>query len=556
MNIEKTEEEILKEIMSGKYRECFLIYNRKSTDDEDNQKNSISYQRTENTRFAFKEKLSIAPISLKGFCFNGIVSERHSGFKEDNDVVITDSGLVQYHIDRPKFQKMVQFVIKGYFKGIVCLCWDRISRNKGDDTLIRKLMNRGVDIRFTYANYEKTSSGELHMDIDGMFAQHYSRVTSEKITLTLKNAREKGICTYKAPIGYLNLGNMENKPLDPDRAPTIKQMFIFYATGDWSLSDLARYAKEQGLTTVPMRRKRTNDEMLAEEENDERIEIEKISRPFCKNGISRIFSNTFYIGKIKDKGGKDINSISHEPLIDEKTFYLVQAMLKKKKVGIHYTEKVDLPLRGIIRCANCDRTYTPYMRKGIQYFNSRCVDGCENTIKNFNFKFISEEVGELISGLCFTDEEIDRMDAEINTDIVLLEERRIKELEQIERSKKTIRENLAYIHSNKLSLLKTGVYTPEALLEEENKLNSELVILQSKEQVSDIAMNETVEEVQKLSELIKTLIPKYNLANPKEKEIIIRIIFSELYFSQNTFRHKCKQGFECFENRFVPYCGP
>jgi hypothetical protein len=54
-------------------------------------------------------------------------------------------------------------------------------------------------------------------------------------------------------------------------------------------------------------------------------------------------------------------------------------------------------------------------------------------------------------------------------------------LDQVERKKKKIREDLAYIRSNKLSLLKTGVYTPEGLMEEETKLNSELTILQNQE---------------------------------------------------------------------------
>src|ERR1035437_7173571 len=234
MITEKTVEELFKEIESGKYREYYLIYNRKSTDDEDNQKNSIPYQKSENARFAFKEKLPIALITIKGVCADGVISEKHSGFKEDDYINITDGGMVQYRIDRPKFQKLFQFLIAGYFKGIVCLCWDRISRNKGDDTLIRKLMSNGVDVRFAFATYDKSSSGELHMDIDGMFAQHYSRVTSEKITETLRKARGDGICTYKAPIGYLNEGNMDHQPLDPVRVPIIKQMFEYYATGDWS----------------------------------------------------------------------------------------------------------------------------------------------------------------------------------------------------------------------------------------------------------------------------------------------------------------------------------
>jgi DNA invertase Pin-like site-specific DNA recombinase len=551
----KNEQKLLEEIESGKYRDSYLIYNRKSTDDENNQKNSISYQKTENTRFAANSILPIAPVTIEGFCSNGIISEKHSGFKEDNDITFADNGLVQYHIDRPKFQKMVQFVSQGYFKGIMCLCWDRISRNGGDDILIRKLMRKGIDIRFAYTTYDKSSSGALHMDIDGMFAQHYSRVTSEKITNVLRKAREDGICTYKAPIGYLNEGNMEHKPLDPIRAPIIKQMFIYYATGDWSLSDLARYAKEQGLITVPMRRKRTKSEMLAEEDDNE-VEIEKISRPFNKNGISRIFANYFYIGKLKGSDNEYINSNSHEALIDDETFYQVQTMLKKKKVSVHYTEKIDLPLRGIVRCADCQRIYTPYYRKGILYFYSRCVSECENTSKSFNFAFISAKVGELISGLCFTSEEFDQMDASIDTDVALFEEKRKKEFEQIERKKKKIREDLSYIHSSKLTLLKTGVYTPEELLEEETRLNNELSLLQRDEIVSDVAMKETIKDIQKLSELIKNLMPKYELANPQEKEIIIRIIFSELYISQNILNYKCKRGFECFENRFKLLGGP
>src|SRR5574343_937098 len=94
----KTEKDLIAEILSGKYRDCYLIYNRKSTDEADNQKNSISYQKSENARYAYREKLSIAQITIKGFSADGIISEKHSGFTEDDDIHITDEGLVQYRI--------------------------------------------------------------------------------------------------------------------------------------------------------------------------------------------------------------------------------------------------------------------------------------------------------------------------------------------------------------------------------------------------------------------------------------------------------------------------
>jgi site-specific DNA recombinase len=267
----KTDADILKDIHSGKYRDLYLVYNRKSTDEADNQKNSISYQRVENTRFAKKDHLPIAQVTLTGLCTNGVISEKHSGFKENDELSFSDDGMVQYRIDRPKFQQMVQLVNAGYFKGIICLCWDRISRNKGDETIVRKLMKKGIDIRFSWATYDKSSSGELHMDIDGMFAVHHSRVTSEKVTVSTKNSREKGKCTYRAPIGYLNEGNMDHKPFDPVRAPIIAEMFELYATGDWSLSDLARHANQQGFTTVPMRSRRSKAEILADGDENENV---------------------------------------------------------------------------------------------------------------------------------------------------------------------------------------------------------------------------------------------------------------------------------------------
>ena len=75
-----TTEETLKEIENGKYRDSYLIYNRKSTDDTKNQQNSIAYQKSENILYAYREKLQIAPLTLFGFATDGIVSEHHSAF--------------------------------------------------------------------------------------------------------------------------------------------------------------------------------------------------------------------------------------------------------------------------------------------------------------------------------------------------------------------------------------------------------------------------------------------------------------------------------------------
>lgn len=391
------------------HKNHYVIYNRKSTDDVDNQKNSLAYQVSEAIPFARANHLHIAPVDIENFCTGGIIKESHTGFKEDEDFEIDRSGKVTYTIERPKFLRLVKYLKEGYFKGVIFLCWDRASRNKNDDSVLRKLMKQGVDIRFVQAQYDSDSSaGELHMDVDSMFAQHYSRVISEKVTNQNRKLREEGICTYKTNVGYLNEGKAEHKPFDPVRAPIIKALFEKYDEGTWSFHDLAEWANKQGLTMSPSRRKRTTLEMLSDEE----IKLEPICRIITYKHIQRILSNPFYIGIIKDINAPNGLRVSksHEPLVSKELFYRVQALLKKRRVSVHYTEMLKLPYRGMIRCGSCKRTYTPYEQKGITYYGARCDKTCPNPKKSINAKFIEETVGALMSKLYYTEQELEEID--------------------------------------------------------------------------------------------------------------------------------------------------
>lgn len=546
-----TDNPTLKDIAAGRYRHCFLVYARKSTDEPDNQKNSITYQRAEIARFAQREGLPMASITLDGFCAGGVIAERHSGFKEDKEISITSAGMVQYRIERPKFQRLIQFLSTRSFKGVIVLCWDRISRNRGDDTVVRKLMKNDVDIRFVHANYERTSAGALHMDIDGMFAEHHSRVTSEKVRITTRNLRERGICTYKAPLGYLNQGTMEHKPLDPVRAPIIKQLFELLASERWSLPDLTRWANVQGLTTMPARRRRTRQEMLAEEEED--LNIAPVSRPMTVTSVHRLLTNPFYTGKILDGDGIYRPSESHEPLVTNELFVKAQIVLGNNRVSVHYAQKLDLPMRGRFRCTHCGRSFTPYIQKNKQYFYARCRPNCPNQRKSVSADFLANEVGRCIERLSFTEHELAEID-ERSSAVSSQEAERRKALEQLARRKRKAREDLAYLRENKLSLLKTGVYSLETCLEEENKLNAAVQEIERAEGAATASLGDAVKDVLKLSELLKHGSAYYWSANFREKELFMALIFSELSYCGNALTYKCKNGFVALESRFRAVC--
>ena len=544
-----------KEIKEEKpYRNHYLVYTRKSTDDMENQKNSLAYQLGEAIRYAKNKHLPIAPVDITGFCKDGMIKERHTGFKEGEDFEFDDNtASVTYKIERPKFFQLVKLLKSGYYKGVIFLCWDRASRNKTDDSIIRKLMEKGIDFHFVQTQYDSnTSSGELHMDVDGMFSQHFSRVISEKVTNQNKKLREEGICTYKAPVGYLNEGNSKNKPFDPIRAPIIKALFEKYTEGTWSLHDLAEWAKEQGLTMYPSRKKRTMEEMLADEE----IKTDPICRPITYKHIQRILSNSFYFGMIKDRDiatGIRI-SVSHQPLVTKELFDRVQEMLKSKRVSVHYTEKVSLPYRGMLRCTHCQRVYTPYKKKGIDYYGARCDKSCTNTKKSVNGKYIEDKVGEVISRLYYNEQELIEIDTNLKTDLKTLEAKRQKDLEQTERQKRKVREDLAYLRENKLPLLKSSVYSPENFLEEEAKLMAQLQKLSNEENASDVAIHEMVKDLVILSELLKDAYVFYYFSLPFEKEEFIQKVFSELNLFEDTLTYKARNGFRLLERSIYPVC--
>ena len=537
--------------LKDRFKNHYLIYARKSTNDANNQQNSIAYQIGETIRYAKNQGLQIAAVEIEGFCRDGIISERHTAFKIGEDFVLGKNG-VHYTIERPKFYKLIQFLLNRTFKGVIFLCWDRASRNKTDNDIIERLINKGIDVKFVQANYEKSSSGQLHMDMDGSFAHHYSRVISEKVRNTTRKLREEGVCTYKAPIGYLNPGSARNKPFDEERSHLVKELFEKYEQGTWSISDLRRWAANHGLTMPPIRRRRT----LAEFLQDDELNIEPVSRPLTDSNIHTILTNPFYIGQVLGNDGMYVKSVSHAPLISESLFYAVQQQLKKKNVSVHYMDKLYYPYRGLVRCAECNRVYSPYEQKGIHYYGVRCANKCSNRQKNIREDYIETSIGDIIKSLSFSEQELSELSKIIQSEVKVSSEKAIEDTNKLDRLIRKIGEDLEYLNYNKLLLLKTGTYTPEAFTLEQNTLNDKLQDLKTKLANFSILPSDVIEDVINLSELLKDLYSYYILAIPPEKREVITFLFSELRFSENNVIYQSKNGFRVLENRLEMFGSP
>lgn len=537
---------VIKEIEAGRYREAYLVYARKSTDDADSQKNSIAYQRAECERYARARGFPVAPVSLPGFAADGVVAEHHSAFKEDASLAFGDGNTVQYRVERPKFHRLARFLYERRFKGVIFLCWDRASRNKADDVVLKKLIKAGVDVKFVLSQYEATSSGELYMDMDGTFSAHHSRVTKEKVTLAIERMRNEGLCTHRAPAGYLNNKSADWKPLDPERAPIIKRMFELAAESSWTLSDLRRWAIEQGFTMPPARRRRTMEERLQDEMSDTRSELPKVCRPPSVANIHTILTSPFYTGLTRGNGRTWVRSASHEALISHELFDRVQENLRRRRTSVRYERKLLQPFRGFVRCI-CGRLYSPYVKKGIVYYGARCDRSCPNRRKSVNFNMVSGEVGKLLSRLALTDVELAQLDAAAVRPRLRSNVEAQREEDGRRRSK--LREDLRYLEDQRLTLLRTGVFTPETLTAEEHRLRSALVKLDEPSEQAEVPLEKSIAATVEVSELLKYAAELYNTAKPPRQEQIARKVFSELTLDENTSDFSCVPGLEVFNSR-------
>ncbi len=515
--------------------DTYLVYARRSTDDANNQKNSLPYQVGEAVRFAKSQGLKIAQDTVEGYCKNGIIEERHSAYKIA-PISLKEGGEVTYKIERPKFQRLVDDLARGKYRGVIALCWDRLSRNDHDGSIIKHLMDTlGVDIRFVQATYDRSAAGALHRDVDGMFSMHFSRDISQKTRQGLEKLRSEGRCTYVSPIGYIDHGS-DRKTFDPERAPIIKRIFELYATGEWSFRQLAAWARENGLTTKPMRSRRSRAEILAGKENTS----EQVPRTITGKSIENILSNPFYIGKLKYKSSV-IDGV-HPSLIDAQLFYKVQTVLRQRGRSVHYPDKQFFLYRGFLHCT-CGRSYSPYEQKGQTYYRSRCKEGCPNRNPNTSTNNLHGHIQDALSRIAFTDEEIAEIKARADIGLNRAATMREKQRNDLERTFERVRDDLAYLKRERVTLLRTGAMDPETFASEVQRLELESQEVQKRIGEARESEEEMLKTVLEFSELIKMANLYYKHALDQERHEILTQVFTELALSNDEFTFIPKGGY-------------
>lgn len=297
----------------------------------------------------------------------------------------TDIEIAEYYIDdgftgalfeRPSFQKMMQDIKEDKVNCVIVKDLSRFGREYINAGMFLQRLFPSLGVRFISVNdnYDSLNSDDQTTQIiipfKNVINDSYCRDISIKIRSVLESKRKSGefvgnFCAY----GYKKCEDDRHK-IEPDEyaGGVVQDIFKWIIEG-YSLYKIADKLNALGIKT-PLDYKLQNGEKI--NKNFKKHETSAWSH----NIVKRIAENPIYIGtliqgkvttpnhKVKNKVYKPMEDWAivehnHEPLIDEKTFIVVQRLLK---LDMRTSPKQDKQFlfAGIAYCGDCG---APMVRK-------------------------------------------------------------------------------------------------------------------------------------------------------------------------------------------------
>ena len=286
----------------------YILYARKSTEQDEKQALSIESQVKEMLQIAEREGLEVVDIRR----------ESHSA---------KDSG------QRPVFKELLEDIRRGRYNGILTWAPDRLSRNAGDLGSVVDLMDQKAlhEIR-TYGQHFRNSPNEKFLL---MILCSQAKLENDNKSINVKRglrARvEMGLWPGTAPTGYLNEKHIDRKGvvvIDRERAPIVKKMFERVAYEKWSGRKVYHWLKFE-----------LNYKTAAG------------GKHLSLGNIFTVLQNPFFYGKFEyPRGSGNWYTGKHEPIITKELYDQVQAQMRSNVLRV---ENKEFAFTKLMTCGLC-----------------------------------------------------------------------------------------------------------------------------------------------------------------------------------------------------------
>lgn len=473
----------------------YVLYARKSTEDEGSQVNSIDDQVRSCLEYAENNGLHIVKI----------IKEEKSAKKYNN---------------RTHFIEM----LKGFptqYEGLLSYHPDRIARNMRDAGIIIDMLNPDnaliQNMAFPTVQYANDSSGRLTLAVLFSLATQFSEHLSEVVKRGVKSKLGRGVSSGAPKWGY-NRDEITDFYEPNDFFQYIQRAWFMRTEGE-RIAEIVKYLNSHNvhrMTKITRTNKKRRKIIPSE------------------TSITKMFGDSFFYGLLIQKTQEvDLREITNfTPMIDEETYNRVQAVSYKRsrlkpksaKQGIFY------PFRSMVFCGVC-HSDTP-MRVGKnkshtgEYFLSYRCDNeyCQRAVKSVRAKYVLDGLYDTLKTLNFTDREYSKYSKRLEE----MTEFKIEELQSERRSLngvKSIKERERDDWSRKLRDMDRT--TPAYQVVEQDIVNNQNDIIDIEADVSEITAKLRNSEKIKLSKdeflnLANTAYDKVLAGSPVEKDILLR----------------------------------
>ena len=371
-----------RQVDTSKLSDITVVYCRLSQDDGlDGDSNSITNQKKILLDMVARENLS-------------------------NPILFVDDGFSGTNFDRPAISEALRLVENRQVSNFVVKDLSRLGRSYIKVGQLTEITFPSFDVRFIALNdgvdsNKPNETNSIFLPIKSLMDEMYAADTSKKIRAVVQaKARAGERVTVNPPYGYLKApNNPKNWIIDPVASEVVKRIFQEAKSGK-SLSEIAKGLENDKIFKPDRHRIEIGLKPISSSPN-----VETLPYFWTRETLSAILGREEYLGhtvnlRTRTKSYKDKRKVdnskedwlvfknTHEEIIDQETFDIVQKMRSHKRSNQRYKNRIghENLFAGLVFCGTCGRKhyFCPQEKNGLNHDHYKCsgyrkpIDGCEN----------------------------------------------------------------------------------------------------------------------------------------------------------------------------------
>ncbi|WP_270615022.1 recombinase family protein [Streptococcus salivarius] len=371
-----------KQVDTSKLSDITVVYCRLSQDDGlDGDSNSITNQKKILLDVVVRESLS-------------------------NPILFVDDGFSGTNFDRPAISEALRLVENRQVSNFIVKDLSRLGRSYIKVGQLTEITFPSFDVRFIALNdgvdsNKPNETNSIFLPIKSLMDEMYAADTSKKIRAVVQAKAKAGErVTTNPPYGYLkDSNNPKNWIVDPVASEVVKRIFQEAKSGK-SLSEISKGLENDKIFKPDRYRIEIGLKSISSSPN-----VEILPYFWTRETLSAILGREEYLGhtvnlRTRTKSYKDKRKVdnpkedwlifknTHEAIIDQETFDIVQKMRSHKRSNQRYKNRAghENLFAGIVFCGTCGRKhyFCPQEKNGLNHDHYKCsgyrkpIDGCEN----------------------------------------------------------------------------------------------------------------------------------------------------------------------------------